>query len=350
MVQLRKKPIGNGKQSLYLDIYLNGNRSYEFLRLYLTKDRTNNKDVMKLAESIRAKKELEINTQEHGFVPSFKKRIKIVDYYESITRKKDPDKSTSYYSTLAHMKRWGKGDTPMAAVNENWIEKFEEYLKPIVCENSILTYFNSLKAVFNQAIKEKLIGVNPFTYFRKMKKPEVEKSFLSVEELKILAKTESDRPEIKRAFLFSCYTGLRLSDVQKLTWESVQGDKLDFRQQKTSGFEYLPLNQTAQELIFSKGKKILGMPESKVFNLPSQQTITLALKRWTEKAEISKKVTFHTARHTFATVALTQGVDLYTVSKLLGHTDIKNTQIYAKIVDEKKRTAINMMPKIEMNL
>ena len=92
------------------------------------------------------------------------------------------------------------------------------------------------------------------------------------------------------------------------------------------------------------------MPESKVFNLPSQQTITLALKRWTEKAEISKKVTFHTARHTFATVALTQGVDLYTVSKLLGHTDIKNTQIYAKIVDEKKRTAINMMPKIEMNL
>lgn len=348
MVKLRKKEIRGGKVSLYLDIYLNGARSYEFLKLYLTKDRTHNKEVLKLAESIRAKRELEINTQDHGFVPSFKKRIRVVDYFETITQKKDADKGSAYFSTLAHLRRWGKGDISMAAVNENWIENFEEYLKPLVCENTILTYFNTLKAIFNIAVREKLIGVNPFTFYKKMKKPDVEKSFLSIEDLKSLAKTECDRPEIKRAFLFSCYTGLRLSDVQKLNWGNVQGDKLDFRQKKTKGFEYLPLNTTAQNLIYKDGNKILRMPEEKVFNIPSQQTITLALKRWTETAGLKKKVTFHTARHTFATVALTQGVDLYTVSKLLGHTDIKNTQIYAKIVDVKKRQAVDMLPKIDI--
>jgi len=348
MVKLRKKPTSNGKQSLYLDIYINGNRTYEFLKLYITKDRTQNKEVLRLAESIRAKRELEINTQEHGFIPSNKKRIRIVDYYELITMKKDHDKSSSYYSTLAHLKRWGKGDIPMAAINENWIENFEQYLKSFVCENTILTYFNSLKAVFNLAVKEKLIGINPFTYYRKMRKPDVEKSFLSIEDLKKLAKTESDRPEIKRAFLFSCFTGLRLSDVMKLTWKNVQIDKLDFRQKKTQGFEYLPLSKTAQDLIYIDGKKILRMSDEKVFNLPSQQTITLALHRWCDKAGIDKQVSFHTARHTFATVALTQGVDLYTVSKLLGHTDIKNTQIYAKIVDDKKRQAVGMLPKLDI--
>jgi len=348
MVKLRKKEISRGKQSLYLDIYLNGTRTYEFLKLYLSKDRTHNKEVLKLAESIRAKRELEINTQEYGFVPSFKKRIRFVDYFESIARKKEPGKIKSYLSTLAHMKRWGKGDIPLSAINETWIENFEEYLKPLLCENTILTYFNSLKASLNIAVREKLIGINPFTFYRKMKKPDVEKSFLSIEDLKSLAKAECDRPEIKRAFLFSCYTGLRLSDVQRINWGNVQGDKLDFRQKKTKGFEYLPLNTIAQNLVYKDGKRILRMPDERVFNIPSQQTITLALKRWTDKAGLKKKVTFHTARHTFATVALTQGVDLYTVSKLLGHTDIKHTQIYAKIVDEKKRKAMEMMPEIDV--
>ncbi|MBL7128509.1 MAG: site-specific integrase [Ignavibacteria bacterium] len=340
MVKLRKKNTSNKRQSLYLDIYYNGKRSYEFLKIYLTKDRVHNKDVMNLAESIRAKRELEINTQEHGFIPTYKKKIRFVDYYETVALKKDQKKGSTYISTLAHLKRWKKGDIPIAAINEHWIEDFEKYLKDIVCENSILTYFNSLKAVLNIAVKEKFIGVNPFTYYRKMRKPDVERVYLTINELRKLASTESDRPEIKRAFLFACNTGLRLSDVQNLKWENIRGDKLDYRQQKTQGFEYLPLSSTAQKLIYKDGRKILKMPNEKVFELPSQQTITLALKRWSKIAGITKKITFHTARHTFATVALTRGVDLYTVSKLLGHTDIKNTQIYARVVDDKKQAAI----------
>jgi len=348
MVKLRKKPTSSGKQSLYLDIYMNGSRSYEFLKLYITKDRIQNKEILKLAESIRAKRELEINNQVHGFVPSYLKRITLLNYYESVAIKRVDDKNKSFFSTLAHLRRYGKGNIPFAAIDEKWLEGFENYLKDLICENSILTYFNNLKALLNRAVKEKIIGINPFTYYRKMKKPDVEKSFLSIEELKKLAKTESDSPNIKRAFLFSCYTGLRLSDVGMLVWGNVNGDKLDFRQKKTKGFEYLPLSETAKMLLFPNKTRILGMPEDKVFILPSQQTITLALKRWADKAGLKKKITFHTSRHTFATVALTSGVDLYTVSKLLGHTDIKHTQIYAKIVDEKKMKAMEMMPEIKI--
>ncbi len=348
MVKLRKKPISGGRQSLYLDIYMNGNRSYEFLKMYLTKDRVQNKDVMKLADNIRAKKELELNSNEHGFVPSFKKRITLLNYYESVAIQRADSKNEGLFSTLAHLRRYRKGNIPLASVNVNWLEGFENYLKTFVCENSVLTYFNNLKALFNRAVKEKIIGITPFTYYRKMKKPDVERTCLTIEELRALAKTESDRPNIKRAFIFSCYTGLRLSDVENLQWSNVNGDKLDFRQKKTKGFEYLPLSATAKKLIYPDGERILGMPKDKVFNLPSQEIVTRAIKRWVAKAGINKRVTFHTARHTFATVALTQGVDLYTVSKLLGHTDIKNTQIYAKIIDSKKKEAMDMMPEIRI--
>jgi len=133
-----------------------------------------------------------------------------------------------------------------------------------------------------------------------------------------------------------------------LKWGKVNGNRIDYRQKKTSGFKYLPISETARELIFANGENVYGLPDENVFQIPSQQAVTRALRRWRKRAGINKKITFHTGRHIFATMALTQGVDLYTVSKLLGHADIKNTQIYAKIIDDKKRQAVGMLPKLDI--
>ncbi len=148
--------------------------------------------------------------------------------------------------------------------------------------------------------------------------------------------------EVKDAFLFSCFTGLRYSDVVNLTWDNISNDKIEFKQRKTGGVEYLPISQTAKDILVNSQN---SKNKSKfIFDVPTKVGIFKHIKKWVKDAGIKKRVSFHTARHTFATMALTQGVDLYTVSKLLGHKDISTTQVYAKIIDSKKDEAVNKLP------
>jgi integrase len=162
---------------------------------------------------------------------------------------------------------------------------------------------------------------------------------LTVEELNTLAATPCDRDILKRAALFSALTGLRHCDIQKLRWKEISMDgsqvRLHFTQQKTKGVEYTPISEQALILCGEPGK-----PEHFVFeDLPDPSWISRPLKQWIEAAGIKKNITFHCFRHTFATLQLSGGTDIYTVSKMLGHTNVKTTQIYAKVVDEKKNKA-----------
>ncbi len=141
---------------------------------------------------------------------------------------------------------------------------------------------------------------------------------------------------------------MRWSDIEKLKWSEVQktenGYKIVFHQQKTKGLQYLDISEQAREYLGSE-----GMPQEKVFtNLKYNVLANNELLKWVQAAGIKKKITFHCARHTFATLQLTVGTDLYTLSKLLGHTDIKTTQIYGQIIDEKKREAVNRIPDINI--
>ena len=145
---------------------------------------------------------------------------------------------------------------------------------------------------------------------------------------------------LKTAFLFSALTGLRWSDINKLLWSEVQQSKelghyLRFTQKKTQGSETLPISQQASDLLGERGK-----PEERVFKtLKYSAWHNLKLQQWIMKAGITKTITFHCARHTYATLQLTLGTDIYTVSKLLGHKHLKTTQIYTKVIDEKKTEA-----------
>ncbi len=183
----------------------------------------------------------------------------------------------------------------------------------------------------------------------RLKRRDTERTFLKLTEIEKLAQTPCRDHEVKRAFLFSCFTGLRLSDIRALQWQQIKGDTIEFRQKKTKGYEYLHLSEMARQILTDRpNPKVLNMQNTNIFNIRSETQLGKVLKLWCKDAGIDKRVSFHTARHTFATLALTQGVDLYTVSKLLGHKTIQATQIYAKIVDEKKKAAMELLPTIEM--
>ena len=347
-VKLRKKKLVGGNVSLYLDIYHHGKRQYEFLSVYLTGDKFTDKETVKLAETVCAQRQLELSNSEHGFIPHFKKKANFVDYFERLVLDK-PKTEKAWRNTLKHLKDYTGGHIRFVAVTDVWLEEFKSYILTKVSQNTARTYFSKVKTTLKRAVKDKIIVANPADLVDQIKARDIERIFLTLEEVQNLAQTPCHDYEVKRAFLFSCFTGLRISDIRQLQWQNIKEDSIEYRQRKTKGFEYLHLSKTARDILAERpNPKILNMQNTNVFNLPSNAQLGKVLREWCQNAGIDKHVTFHTARHTFATLVLTRGGDLYTVSKLLGHKDIQSTQIYAKIVDEKKKAAMELLPTIEV--
>jgi len=346
-VTLRKKKLSNGDNSLYLEYYENGKRSYEFLKMHLTKDKEQNKKYLKLANDIRDKRQYEMQNYSYGFLPDFRKKTNFVTYFEQLKERK-PKYLENYHSTLKHLKDFTKGHIEIANIDEKWLEAIKEYFLTKVSQNSASSYFTLIKSALNEAVKEKLIITNPSKTVQGIKMIASKREYLLKEEIEALAKTECIIPDLKRAFLFSCFTGLRFSDVKKLTWQEIKGDRLEISIQKTKEFDYLPLSQTAKNILFSKETNIYPLSTNLVFDIPKRSHSNVIIKKWCKDAGIDKHISFHCARHTYATLCLTQGTDLYTVSKLLSHRNIKTTQIYGKIIDETKQKAVNSLPVIEV--
>ncbi len=214
--------------------------------------------------------------------------------------------------------------------------------------NSIATYLDVLKTAFNIVVKQKIIGVSPFTYARPIKRVRTSRAYLTVDELRALFVTPTDHDMVKRSFLFACLTGLRISDLRALTWKGVQGAELRITQRKTGDDVLVPISDQARELLPGRNN---ARPNEKVFDFPSRDDVyNRRLQWWVAKAGIEKHITSHIARHTFATLLVTQGNDLYAVQHLLGHRDIKVTQIYAKLVDQRKHNAIASLPMLAFEL
>jgi integrase len=169
--------------------------------------------------------------------------------------------------------------------------------------------------------------------------------YLTLDEVRSLIETPCYYSNIKNGFLFSCFTGLRFSDVEALTWGKLQKDSegntfINFTQKKTQKWENLPVSREAMKFLPERG---LASGDDLVFKFQSGGYINSIIKTWAKSAGINKKVTFHVARHTNATLLLSLEVPIETVSKILGHSDIKTTQIYAKVIDKSKRDAVNKL-------
>lgn len=355
-VSIRKRKNRSGKTTLYLEFYQNGKKTYEFLNLHLIPaktpaDKQVNKDTLLLAENIRAKRQLEIQSGNYGFSNNVDKQLDFVLYFKKLTteRQNNGINYETWLSVFRQLEKFTGGTISFKDVNEEWMKRFKEYLLANVSQNSAHTYFNKLKAALHRAYKDKLITDNPADSVKSPKQVDTHREYLTYEELQKLAETECEMPLLKQAFLFSALTGIRWSDIVQLRWGNIQhstdlGWRIVFRQAKTKGQEYLPISDQAKELIGEHKHH-----EEKVFpGLKYSAWHNLKLSQWVMRAGITKNITFHCARHTHATLLLTNGTDIYTVSKLLGHRELKTTQIYARIIDSKKVEAVNSLPKLKL--
>lgn len=362
----------SGLTSLYLDVYVNGNRTYEYLRMYLVPEKTRadkekNKQTLLLAEAVKAKRVVELRNGLYGFRNKKADKVRFFDYYRTLCNRRLGEESRgnwgNWFSCLHHLEHYERRkNITMAEITPEWVQGFKDYLESeaiawghdfrkrkketLLARNSKVSYFNKLRACLNQAYEEGLIDENPVRGIEGFKAEEGTRMYLTIDEVKRLAETECDYPEIKRAFLFSCLTGLRRSDVLRLTWGDVyqQGDftRIIFKQKKTNGQEYLDVTEQAAELMGERGEA-----DQHVFgSIHSPSCTNNTIKVWVARAGIDKEITFHCARHTFATMMLDLGTDIYTVSKLLGHRELSTTQIYAKVLDKNKQAAVAKIPRL----
>jgi len=229
-------------------------------------------------------------------------------------------------------------------ITEDFCVRFTDFLLRKVKPNSARTYLHKLHALLEYASGLHLIPLNPMPAI-KVLLPRVStprRDFLTHDEVLSLTKAECPHAETKRAFLFSCQTGLRLSDIETLTWSDVVdlgGIPTIVKMQVKTGQEVrIPLNEIALRLIGKRHR------EGLVFRMMSRSVISTDLRQWAANAGITAKhLTFHVSRHTFATLSISAGVDIYVVSKLCGHTAIRTTEIYAHMVDTTLQRGVNML-------
>jgi integrase len=356
-ISLRSRPTTTGTKSLYLDFYKNGNRWYESLNLYLIGDREQDKATKRLAETILSQRRLDAAATENTLPAPSRVKADFIDYCRKLGESKpSPNTQLVWKNTMAHLEAFaGKQGITFGMVNEGFLEDFRDYLLAHVSPNSAGVYLARIKTACRKAFSQQfLLRYNGADIT--IKKQKTHREYLTLEELQILEQTPIENQAVKDGFLFACFAGLRFSDVKALTRSQIRTEKnqtlLWFTQEKTGDAEALPLSPqavailNAQEDAKPSSKVQHHIDNKSVFKLPAQQTVDKALKRWAKRAGITKTVSFHVGRHTFATLGLSYGVDLYVMSKLLGHRRVETTEIYAKVVDKSKRDAVNMLPRL----
>ena len=287
--------------------------------------------------------EIDLANQSNGLISRQLKKASFIKYFESLANTKSPNTKVAWGNTLKHMKDFHGSKLRFEDVTERWIERFTEYLNKRLSQNSSRTYLQKLNTALKHAVKQKIIVNNPYDYVSKVKKEEKEMVYLTKEEIQEIIDTDFFDNDIKNAFLFGCYTGLRFSDIDSLKWSNIKDKQIQLTQTKTKGAVYIPLNSNAEHIL-----NLQSNSTEKVFKLSRHSSsVNRTLKKLINKTSIDKDVSFHTSRHTFATILISSGVNVFTVSKLLGHKDIESTLVYAKVISEEKEKAVNSMPKFE---
>lgn len=371
-VRLRQRERKDGTISLYLDMYQKGMRKNEFLNLYLipektTEDRKRNRQTLAVAEKVKSQRIIAL--QDHGldnwnvikrsampleeWLNAYDNEEVALSKSAFVNRKKAHKWMTKYLNKIS------RPNIKLEDITKDFCRGFINYLRTTESEAShkkdnrklsqscVHSYQATISAALNKAEREGIIQRNPFNLLEateKVAKKDREREFLTSDEVKILMDTPIDYEIMKKAFLFSCFTGLRISDILKLTWSDIKEGENDVRyvrtqMEKTKEFVTVPLSQEALKWLPPQGTADLVFE-----NMPqSRNTRNKSIKNWVTASKIDKRITFHNARHTFATLMLTLGGDLYTTSKLLGHKNISTTEIYAKVIDQKKIDTVNLL-------
>jgi len=347
-VYLREK-----RGRLYLDYRMLGKRHWESLGIKLSTDEKMNREARKLAEIIRAKLELRFAAGEHGLLDPTAGRRPLVSLAEELAEGTPPKNPLP--KSLPYLREYA-GEIQIAAVTERWLDGYKAFLlgRDALGESTASKYYSAVVMVLRRAVRDRVLPRNPAEAVKGITVPESVRVYLSAEELGKLAATPIGGvlgAEVRRAFLFGACTGLRVSDLRSLTWGQVERDPVQIvkRQGKTGRVVGVPLNGTAWTII---NDGAIHHREAPIFPLlASTGTNTNQyLTAWARAAGIEKQIGWHTARHTFATLSLESGADFSTVSRMLGHTKMQTTAVYAKTTDRAKREAVDALPVLDVDL
>lgn len=346
-VTVFRRKLADGTESLFINYRIDGKRIREPLNLYLNpgtsaRIKIENSNTLAMAEEYARKKSRELDEADLGvFVSESDHSVMFIDYAikESATCRTEGTRH-SRLELIANFKEFSK-HARLVDINRTFYGRLVEWMRNKgYANNTIVTRTNVLKTILHKAKLDGIITMVPD--FSGLVPPTVagERCYLTIEEIRALADTPCE-PRIAYPFLFACFTGLRLSDVRNLKWSDIRNGVIFLRQRKTGEFVQVPVGKNASKFLRDNDS------ENVFHDFPSCEVwFTQKLKDWVAKAGIKKNVSFHVARHTFATLTLGNGADLFTVSKLLGHTKITTTQIYAKVLDEGRKKAVDAIPEL----
>jgi len=370
-ISLKQKKLKNGTISLYIEYYKGSStdetgkrihlRDFEYLKLYLSEnpksaiEKKENKEYLKLAEDILSIRKSEFLQGKYNIRDKSKYKRPFLDYFiEKTEEKKNSEKNYGVWtSALHHLRMCVSPNLLFDEVDENFVRRVRRYFDQdaktksdlSIAQNSKYSYYNKFKACLRSAYDEGYTSINYANKGKGFEQAESKREYLTFDELQRLISTPCKYSVLKNAFIFSCLSGLRWSDCNTLTWAEVRDEgenlfRVNFRQEKTDGVEYLYISKQAREILGERRG-----PQDRVFTgLKYGAVYNNEIVRWCNRAGVSKHITFHSARHTNAVLLLENGADIYTVQKRLGHKEIKTTAIYAKIVDEKMRESALIIP------
>lgn len=356
-VKLRTKILKDGGKSYYLDIYHNGKRSYEFLGIKTVnkgeqKDSAIQKNEKKrIAESLAAQKEIELISKGTQYTPIHIKSMNFFDFADNFIERYSKKDERMILSALKKFREYIQNDTlNLIDISPELMEGFKEHLlqDPLLSGETPNNYWTRFKKILRSAKVKGLISSMPTDEIRfsnPNKGDTLNKDILEIEELRILAKTRCGNDEVKRAFLFCCYTGLGLAEIRALKWSNIRNGRLVMPREKTKVRMDNPLNSAALRLIGDPGK-----PNEYIFEMRpiSHVAVNKNLKNWVKRAGIDKKITFYCGRHSYACLLLMNGANLKTVADAMGQKSTKNTIRYLNHVEKLKDEAINNIPDIEI--
>ncbi|SDX54442.1 Site-specific recombinase XerD [Lutibacter oricola] len=295
----------------------------------------------------------------------------LIDYHNTTLKDKlHKDTMRHYKSSQSYLRKFIKkkfktSDIYLKDLNYSFIIGFESFLRAYqptdhqrrIGNNTVMKHIQRLRKMVTMAFHMEWIIRDPFVKF-KSTYIKSERTFLTEEELKSIEELDSEIERInlvKDLFIFSCYTGISYSDIVKLTTDNVLigmdgGNWIVTKRQKTGTPVKIPILEPAQNLILKYKDNLRAGVTGTLFPTLSNQKINTYLKEIADLCGIKKNLTFHMARHTFATtITLTNGVPIETVSKLLGHTKLATTQIYARVIEQKVSDDMNVLKTLLSN-
>lgn len=339
-VNVYERKLSSGKISFYLHYSVAGIQRRDKLSTPVVKaGSAEYKHYLRVAKRVAAKKEEELIAGEYGLAvkPS---KVRVLDFMREYSRGYTKTDRRKVEALVGHLESF-YGDNPaIYSIDQSSASEFKDYLRSHLASETTRNYLAVVKKAIDLAIDKGLLKHNVFRRVTvKGDSDSIKKDVLTLEEIRQLMQTPCSNPEVKRAFLFSCMTGITLAEIKILKWSQIQNNTLKYSRLKTGNTQkvQVPINTTGQSII---GKKKTA--SQFVFNhLPTSNGVNKILKTWMRNSGIDKHITFYCARHTFGTLQAEMNTNQKTIASNLGHSSTRHTDKYVRAVDEAKRKAVN---------